>query len=569
MRRLATLVTTIALAMSGMIFSPAHAVAPSNGDYVCTTGLIKTTETTNLYTITTTGSVTSVTSHSSGKCAGVVVIPDGVTSIGNSAFQNATSLTSITLPVGLKTISNYAFFEASSLTSITIPAAVTSIGNVTFYGTTSLTSFTVASGNTTYAAIAGVLFKVLPKTLMSYPANASDTSYTIPADVTTIAGYAFFKATSLTSITISASGTDIADNAFAQTTSLTSFTVVPSDTPSLDTLISTNGVLFKKVSTTLVPTTLVNYPAKASDTSYTIPATVKTINGHAFYGATSLTTITIPASAAIGQNAFVGTTSLTSFTVVPSDTPSLDTLTSTNGVLFNKASTTLWYYPANASDTSYTIPATVGTIAGYAFYGATTLTSITIPSSVTSFYAYAFQNATSLTSVYFLDNAPTSVNTTPFLNVASGAKAYIKSGATGFTTSGTPALWNGLIVEVVADTTPAVIDIPPAAVDTPATSVDTPVQVVDTVLVALTVSAKKKYSGKALAKKVGVTIVSSKASVSISVAEKSKKICARSYSNLKTLKAGKCVVTFTVQEPKSKKGKKPKATKTTTTLVVQ
>ena len=386
MRRLATLVTTIALAMSGMIFSPAHAVAPSNGDYVCTTGLIKTTETTNLYTITTTGSVTSVTSHSSGKCAGVVVIPDGVTSIGNSAFQNATSLTSITLPVGLKTISNYAFFEASSLTSITIPAAVTSIGNVTFYGTTSLTSFTVASGNTTYAAIAGVLFKVLPKTLMSYPANASDTSYTIPA--------------------------------------------------------------------------------------------------------------------------------------------------------------------------------TVGTIAGYAFYGATTLTSITIPSSVTSFYAYAFQNATSLTSVYFLDNAPTSVNTTPFLNVASGAKAYIKSGATGFTTSGTPALWNGLIVEVVADT-------PPAAVNTPATSVDTPVQVVDTVLVALTVSAKKKYSGKALAKKVGVTIVSSKASVSISVAEKSKKICARSYSNLKTLKAGKCVVTFTVQEPKSKKGKKPKATKTTTTLVVQ
>ena len=479
MRRLATLVTTIALAMSGMIFSPAHAVAPSNGDYVCTTGLIKTTETTNLYTITTTGSVTSVTSHSSGKCAGVVVIPDGVTSIGNSAFQNATSLTSITLPVGLKTISNYAFFEASSLTSITIPAAVTSIGNVTFYGTTSLTSFTVASGNTTYAAIAGVLFKVLPKTLMSYPANASDTSYTIPADVTTIAGYAFFKATSLTSITISASGTDIADNAFAVTTSLTSFTVVPSDTPRLDTL------------------------------------------------------------------------------------------TSTNGVLFNKASTTLWYYPANASDTSYTIPATVGTIAGYAFYGATTLTSITIPSSVTSFYAYAFQNATSLTSVYFLDNAPTSVNTTPFLNVASGAKAYIKSGATGFTTSGTPALWNGLIVEVVADTTPAVIDIPPAAVDTPATSVDTPVQVVDTVLVALTVSAKKKYSGKALAKKVGVTIVSSKASVSISVAEKSKKICARSYSNLKTLKAGKCVVTFTVQEPKSKKGKKPKATKTTTTLVVQ
>ena len=43
----------------------------------------------------------------------------------------------------------------------------------------------------------------------------------------------------------------------------------------------------------------------------------------------------------------------------------------------------------------------------------------------------------------------------------------------------------------------------------------------------------------------------------------------KSGSKLKTLKAGNCVVTFTVQEPKPKKGKKPKATKTVKTLVVQ
>jgi hypothetical protein len=49
------------------------------------------------------------------------------------------------------------------------------------------------------------------------------------------------------------------------------------------------------------------------------------------------------------------------------------------------------------------------------------------------------------------------------LNTAAGAKALIRSGATGFTTSGTPALWNGLAVEVVADTpAPA-----PAPVPTP------------------------------------------------------------------------------------------------------
>ena len=73
----------------------------------------------------------------------------------------------------------------------------------------------------------------------------------------------------------------------------------------------------------------------------------------------------------------------------------------------------------------------------------------------------------------------------------------------------------------------------------------------------------------ALAKQVGVRIVSSKATVSISVAKSSRKTCTKAGSRLRTLKAGNCNVTFTVQEPKPKKGKKPKATKTPTTLIVQ
>jgi uncharacterized repeat protein (TIGR02543 family) len=86
---------------------------------------------------------------------------------------------------------------------------------------------------------------------------------------------------------------------------------------------------------------------------------------------------------------------------------------------------------------------------------------------------------------------------------------------------------------------------------------------------ARTIAAKKKFSVKPLAKRVGVTIVSKKATVSFKVAKSSKKICTKSGSKLKTLKAGNCVVTFTVKEPKPKKGKKPKATKTVKTLVVQ
>ena len=109
----------------------------------------------------------------------------------------------------------------------------------------------------------------------------------------------------------------------------------------------------------------------------------------------------------------------------------------------------------------------------------------------------------------------------------------------------------------------------PAAPAGPAPAIETPAQVVDTGLAARTVSAKKKYSGKSLAKQVGVTIISKKATVSFKIAKSSKKVCTKSGAKLRTLKAGNCVVTFTVQEPKPKKGKKPKATKTTTTLVVQ
>ncbi len=83
------------------------------------------------------------------------------------------------------------------------------------------------------------------------------------------------------------------------------------------------------------------------------------------------------------------------------------------------------------------------------------------------------------------------------------------------------------------------------------------------------VVASKTYAARSLVKTVGLTNVSSKANISISVAKSSKNICTKSGSKLKTLKAGNCVVTFTVQEPKPKKGKTPKATKTVKTLVVQ
>lgn len=79
-------------------------------------------------------SVTSI-----GECAFLecnsltsIIIPDSVTSIGVCAFAQCNSLTSINIPDSVTTIANHAFYNCKSLKSIKIPDSVTSIGDCAF-----------------------------------------------------------------------------------------------------------------------------------------------------------------------------------------------------------------------------------------------------------------------------------------------------------------------------------------------------------------------------------------------------------------------------------------------------
>ena len=69
-----------------------------------------------------------------------MTIPDSVTSIGNSAFHDCDSLTSVTIGKNVSSIGDNAFYKCSSLESVVIPDSVTSIGIQAFDDCSSLTT---------------------------------------------------------------------------------------------------------------------------------------------------------------------------------------------------------------------------------------------------------------------------------------------------------------------------------------------------------------------------------------------------------------------------------------------
>ena len=71
------------------------------------------------------------------------IIPNSVTTIGQSAFEQCYDLTSVTIPNSVTTIGNRAFEGCSGLTSVTIPNSVTTIGDRAFYSCSELTSLKV------------------------------------------------------------------------------------------------------------------------------------------------------------------------------------------------------------------------------------------------------------------------------------------------------------------------------------------------------------------------------------------------------------------------------------------
>lgn len=331
-----------------------------------------------------------------------VIIQEGCTSIGNCAFQNCSTMASITIPRSITQVGYYAFtncdnleavyisdiaawcnisfedprlpnsnplekahhlfYQNNEVTNLVIPDGVSNIKARAFCGCTGLTSIDIPNsvtsiGISAFEGCTNLLFVNIPNSVtnigkVAFQHCAGLTSVTMPNSITSIGDYAFQFCTGLTSVTISNSITSIGERTFDGCKSLTFIE---------------------------------------------IPNSVTSIGNEAFRDCIGLTSVVIPTSVKnIGNSAFERCIGLTSIYI--SD------VAAWCSIVFSGYFANPLYYAHNLYlngelVNEMIIPSDITAIQNYAFYNCTSLVSVDIPENVTSMGSWAFYGCSNLDSL--------------------------------------------------------------------------------------------------------------------------------------------------------------------------
>ena len=347
--------------------------------------------------------------------AAELVIPDGVTEIKASVFENNTTITSVKIPEGVWKIGNRAFSDCTSLEAVEFPATLTEIG-VYAFGNTGLKEVTLPTNLTTLRnnvfENCGVLEKVY-----------------IPASLTEVGYYGIFaNSPNMKTVTFGEGITSIPENLLAE--SSIEEIVIPETVTSIGNYAFRDCIQLRKI---IIPDQVATmgdsvFEDCTSLSEVTLPETLTSIGNRAFADCTPLTKIEFPSTlTSIGQYAFCNTG--LKEVILPENLTSLGYHVFESCDVLEKA-----YIPASLTEVGYygifanspnmktvtfgegitsipenllaessieeiVIPETVTSIGNYAFRDCKSLKTITIPDKVTKIGSYAFARCEALEDI--------------------------------------------------------------------------------------------------------------------------------------------------------------------------
>ncbi len=329
-----------------------------------------------------------------------VIIPEGVTTIGERAFDYCTSLVSVTIPSSVNSCDLYAFRDCESLMGVYI-TDIAAWCEIDFYSYDPLSNPLYYAKNL-YLDHELVTDLVIPDSVTSINRSAFQhcniTSVIIPDGVTSIGEGAFKNCTNLERVTISEGVAEINDYAFYGCQSLVSITIGNGVTrignESFTNCINLNNIT--------LPESVEEIGTKAFSfcyrlTSITIPKNVESIGDDVFFSCPRLVEIVNHSHVRIKVDS--------TFEIHNGDASKIDNV---DGYLFYTYKNTNYLISYVGQDTELTLPADYKgeeyVIHDYAFYGFRNITSITISDGVKSIGKAAFAYCRELTSITISSN---------------------------------------------------------------------------------------------------------------------------------------------------------------------
>lgn len=358
-----------------------------------------------------------------------IIIPDYVTKIGSSAFDNCSSLTDILIPNSVTDIGSNAFRNCVLLIiyceAESQPEGWESNWNK-IYILNDNTVPVVWDCNNNEVADDGYIYTVIDtvryalkdaeavvrrqkdvSSIMTIPSNVKYKNNTY--SVTSLEDHAFASCDNLTECILPDNVIDIGDYAFAWCSNLKTITL-PNQVITLGNSIFLCCSVLKEI---------------------VIPDSVLSVGNEAFLYCDNLTSVTIGSGViSIGEKAFLQCVGLLNITVNTNN----KAYQSIDGILYSKDGQKIIQYPSGKKETSFILPDSVTTIGMGAFACGAGLTGITIGNNVTAIEAGAFAGCSSLEYITF-GKSVKSIDTYAFEECGS---------LTSITFEGTIAEWDAI-----------------------------------------------------------------------------------------------------------------------------